>query len=382
MSYGYLVKNSSELCFYYYKNSSLEEKRINAAGQSRSKIIAENINKNFYVGLFNGKQVVIVVNSRGEAVMLADGESRVINKGGADIYELNMLMSDSVMRFIYADKNSIKSRSNTEGETVIDSFEGTPYRLYPVVDKGYLLIYKARRKELELCCRELTASNTGEYKCIYKTTFDIGDSSVCTDDSRLHFAFAALGRFSVRVVYACVEAGSIKYQNLWEGNKCNSICIAVDSGNVYVWWESGGYMYETVSNNSGESFMRCKRTTRLNNCLKALFLAEGVYNINELLISESGDIYAPEQIKPLIFSIKAVTPDTDTSVKKVNSEYICKINELKAELKKKQEEIDNLKYTLHKQNEASIRNEHLLQKRNKDLKKQLDKLNNTEPNNI
>jgi hypothetical protein len=116
------------------------------------------------------------------------------------------------------------------------------------------------------------------------------------------------------------------------------VCIAADSCDVFVWWESCGHIFSVTSHSYGESFGQVKRRS-CDRCIKALHI--GCFNVTELLVSESGEIYAPEEVRELTEQYVA----EKTIQKEENKKYAKKDDELlllRAELAQKDKEIKRL----------------------------------------
>ncbi len=345
--------------------------------------IAKEIGEYFSVSLRKSVPLIIVEGKNGDITMLWQKESRVIqrnSKAEREIY-FNLIMADSFMRFIYLNNGSIITRGTGEGinEAVrLDTVQisgGLPYRLIPVINGGYAVLYNRRMPETEFGYRELTAKAVGDYRKIYNTGFDIGDSSVCSDGDSLHFVFVSMSRFAVRVMYAGRSSeGLSKPKNLWEGSRCGKVCIAADGCDVFVWWESGGNIYESCSHNGGESFEQCVRRSRIGTYSKALHLSQRSFGISEIMVSEGGDIYAPEPVKELISCCRG-DKRSDAAYTKADENISAEkalAFKLREELIKKQQEIDRLTHVLQNKNQESSKIEYTLRKRCNQLNRELN----------
>ena len=384
MNYGYLINNGGGIqTLYYCANDSIMCRVIEGDVPGKTESIVHNVMPWVYVTLRQGEPVIIYQLEKGDAVLSAAGKSRVIQSGGrstGEIY-LNAVFSHRRMRLVYINRGSLVTQSSDEqgaaDAVVLDEPVGSvPYRLIPVVEGGSYLMYKRRMPEQQLGYRELTASGVGEFKRIFSTGFDIGDSSVCVADDTAHFVYVSMSRFAVRVMYCRRFEGSLsKPKNLWEGSRCNAVCIAADGEDVFVWWESGGNIYESVSHNGGESFMQCSRRGSIKLMAKVQYLGGNGYGVSELMLTDSCKIYAPQEVRELIrLGGEGHYPVYQQQEEK-KPERDAGLFRLREELARKQEEIDRLAYALKCKNEELSKREFDLRQKNAELRKEIARLN-------
>ncbi len=373
MGYGYIVNNNGIVSIYNSINGRLIKRDIQMNAKGRAECIAENIGEDFSVTLRNNQPIIIVRSQKGEIIMLSEGESRVIQKnitGNSEVY-VNLIMNDRAVRLIYLNGYSLITKGiNKEGNEarVLDTLRNIPYRLIEAVEGGYILLYKRINSQRELGYREITANGVGEFKEIFSTGFDIGDFSACCDGENLHFVFVSASRFAVRVMYVRRgKSGFTGPKNLWEGSRCGTACIAAEGDKVYVWWESGGNLFQSVSHNSGESFRQCVRGEKLEKYKKVLYLEKNSFGITELMLSENEDIYGPDEVKDLIFK-------NSFKLNEHKSNEADLINRLKEELNKKQEEIERLSNTLLSKNQEASKMEYTLRQKCKELATRLEQM--------
>lgn len=384
MDYGYLVNNGGgNQTLYYYANGSIMRRVIENDVPGRTESIAHNVMPFVFVTLRQGVPVIIYQLENGDVVLSCGDQSRVIQSGGRAAGEvfLSAVFSGRRMRLIYMNGGSLVTQSSDEhgsaDAVILDEPVGNlPYRLIPIVDGGYYLIYKRRVPEQQLGYRELTAASVGDYKRIFSTGFDIGDSSVCTADDIVHFVFVSMSRFAVRVMYCRRYEGSFsKPKNLWEGSRCSAVCIAADGSDVFVWWESGGHVYESVSHNSGESFSQCVRRGNIRLMAKILHLGGTGCGVSELMLTDSCKLYAPDEVKELIKLSSGSKPPVQSEKKEERSENNAGFFRLREELARKQEQIDKLAYALKCKNEEISKTEFNLRQKNAELKAEISRIN-------
>jgi hypothetical protein len=359
-------------CCYIFNNGDGEPILYTNTGGSltRQKItggkieyIDENVSSTFSLCLYNSGSMLIY-KQKDRDVVLKNGTSSRIIKNTSGIDNVDAVVSKTGMCLIYMRGNKLIIQRSGENGVPLDKC--MDYRLIPVTVGGSVLMYLRRTLQLQLGYREVTATAVGDFKPIYTTGFDITDSSVCKGDNALHFAFVSASRFVVRVMYVRKLVGELcRVKNLWEGNRCTSVCVAADGCNVYVWWESGGYIFYTISHNGGDSFGQCVKLGRANGCHKARYLQASSYGISEVMLSDNGvgvELYAPEEVRELILrhtDAKRCIKETNDNITDINNEVIL----LKQQLIQKQEEIERLTHALHSKNEDAVRIERTLRQR-------------------
>lgn len=384
MNYGYMVNNGGgKQTLYYYVNGSIMRRIIENDMPGKTESIVNNVMPSVFVTLRQGEPVVIYQLENGDVVLSAAGGRRVIQSGGRSTGEifLKAVFSHRRMRLVYINGGSLVTQSSDEqgssDAVILDEPVGNlPYRLIPVVDGGYYLIYKRRVPEQQLGYCELSASAVGKFKRIFSTGFDIGDSSLCIAGDTVHFVFVSMSRFAVRVMYCRNFEGSLsKPKNLWEGSRCNAVCIGADGPDVFVWWESGGHVYESVSHNGGESFSQCVRRGNIKLMGKVLHLGGNGYGVSELMLTDSCRIYAPDEIKELIRLGGKVNIPAYHEKEEERSDNNFDISRLQEELLRKQEQIERLTYALKCKNDELSQNEFKFRQKNAELKAEISRIN-------
>lgn len=377
-NYGYICGENGSLSLYLYINGCIVRRDITDGVRGRAECIAENTGSYFSVTLCGGESVV-VYRQGSDTVMLSHGESRVIQRTGSEgeIY-LSVLIDEGCMRLVCINGATLVTHTSGSGGGAVelDEVYGTvPYKLIPVVKGGYALLYVRRIPELQLGYRELTAGAVGNFKEVYTTGFDIGEYTVCAANGCIYIAFVAASRFAVRVMLAKrTKSGFTRAKTVWEGSRCQCLCAAADGSDVFIWWESGANIFEAVSHNSADSFALSRKKGANEPVFKAQVLSGG-YGISEVMVSENGVVYAPEQVRELVFS----SFDRKQRGKKMSVQENVKkdkdiIAELKEELEKKQQEIESLSYTLRNKNNESIRLENALRQRCRELEGELERI--------
>jgi hypothetical protein len=365
----YYIFNSGEEMpiLYSSKNGSLTKQKIKGG---KIEYIADNVSGMFSLCLHNSQPMLIYKQNNGE-VVLNDGRSSRALKNTSCIDMVCAVTSQTGMCLVYIRGNKLVIQHSGEVGTELDKCMS--YSLIPVTAGGSVLMYLRRTPQVQLGYRELTATAVGNFRPIYTTSFDIADSSVCIGGNALHFAFVSVSRFVVRVMYVRRLGGELcRVKNLWEGNRCTSVCIASVGCNVYVWWESGGYIFYTVSHNGGESFGQCVKLCRATGCHKASYVQASSYGISEVMLSDNSmELYAPEEIKELILrrtESKPYVNEENDNINSINKEVIA----LKQQLAQKQEDIERLTHALHSKNEDAVRVEQALRQRCNALQSELN----------
>lgn len=374
---GYVCGENGSLSLYLYINGCIVRRDITGGVRGRAECVAENAGSFFSVTLCGGESVV-VYRQGSDAVMLSHGESRVIQRTAdeGEIY-LSVIIDGGRMRLVCINGAALVTHTSGGGGAVeLDGVYGTvPYKLIPVVKGGYALLYVRRIPELQLGYRELTAGAVGNFKEVYTTGFDIGEYTVCAANGCIYIAFVAASRFAVRVMLAKrTKSGFTKAKTVWEGSRCRCLCAAADGSDVFVWWESGANIFEAVSHNSADSFA-LGRKKGANEAVFKVQVLSGGYGISEVMASENGMVYAPEQVRELVFS----SLDKNSGDKRVDVQENVKkdkdiIAALKEELEKKQREVESLSHTLRNKNNESVRLENTLRQRCRELEGELEKI--------
>lgn len=383
--YGYLINGGEgNYTLYYYNNGSIMSRNSLSC---RSEVVSETTSAYFSVCLYGGITMLAYIN--GADVILQRGDERKILNGvnSVNIDFLRAVCDNIGIRFVYMSGNKLVTRSVGKGSgesLILDEPVGRiPFALIPIVEGGYALIYGRRTfgtsRGVQLGYRELTVSGVGEYKTIFSTGFDIGDSSICVSGDTIHFVFAAVSRFSVRIMYTAKKGNGacFKPKALWEGNGCKSVCIAATGSNVFVWWESGGYILGMTSHNCGESFDKASKTGRGEIGLKVLNLSG--FGVSEMLLTENYDICAPDEVKALIngYRCSKTALEEDNMTETYQNRQI---ENLKKELVKKQNEIDRLSYVLRTKNEETNRIENSLRLKCRELEAKIKEVQQVSEN--
>ncbi|GEM_PF-5111524 len=390
MNYGYIINNGDDsLSIYYYANGAVMKRNTDKGVRGKAECIVSDVRPFFSLSVRKGEPVLIYRRISGDVVLLSRGDSRVLQKCSdrldTEVY-LSAIMEQRRMRLIYINGVSLVTQSSDDSGSTeavrLDELTGNlSYRLIPVVKGGYALLYNRRMPEMQFGYREITAAAVGDFRRVYATGFDIGDSSVCSTEDTLHIVFVSMSRFAVRVMYTRRINGSFgRPRNLWEGSRCGNVCVACDGCDVFVWWESGGHIFESTSSNGGESFGQCIRKGSAAVYSKALHLAEGSFCISEVMLSENGEIYAPAQVKELIARHRVVSvPEVHTAkcTEGYKGDSVNRlVTELREELAKKQQEVERLSHTLLTKNQESNKREFKLRQQYRELKQELDRLKN------
>ena len=377
MKYGYIVNDGSNTDIYYHSGNSVIKRSITGDTRGRAECILSDVRSRFSVSVMRGERVIVYRTSAGDVMLAAGGTNRLIQHGSGrgDIY-LSAITGDERMRLIYVNNGSLVTQSTDAAggsdAVRLDEVSGNePYRLVPVAKGCYLLMYNRCGSEKLFGMREVTASAVGGFKGIYTTAFDIGDCSACADDNAIHIVFTSASRFAVRVMYVKrTSEGFGRPVNLWEGSRCGNVCTAVCGGEVYVWWESGSVIFESRSDNGGESFGRFVRRSKAAGLFKAMYIGMENRGIGEVLLGENGDIYAPESVKEQMSEgVRTSLPHEESGINET-------VRELREELAKKQEEIERLTHTLRSHNSESGKRESELRSRNRELRAELERIKN------
>lgn len=373
MDCGYIVNDGNGILRLYIKQgTAIRCVVLNKDMVTDRDTVAENSAGSFYVGEREGKHLILYTQADGTTVLKSDGKSRTIGRNTGEDINLKVLMSQRQMRLFYVKENSLQTVARGEKEASAPTYLGNimgSYRLIPVFKGGYALLYKQKTPEVQLCYRETTVGQTGEAKELYTTGFDIGDSSLCSSGDAIHFAFVAMSRFAVRVMYVRKDSnGFTRPKNLWEGNRCSCVAIGCDGSDVFVWWESAGNVFESVSHNMGDSFSQSVRKSGIKIKGKALHLCEGCYGISEVMLMEKG-IYAPQEVRELIYG-RPARKNNEIDHRKSND---IAEETLKEELAKGREHIERLTDLLKSRGEEAVNREQKLRQRIRQLEEEKKK---------